>query len=126
MKHIHITLLAVVILSGCKGAEPLVPFNSSEFSRFDGVGKATIEGQAFAKTRGGDIKYPAGDAVYLVPATTHTTDWIVSNPLRYGVNWRTSMEVGIRACNFLLTYELIQGSKFLSHQFISLSCAAFA
>jgi hypothetical protein len=48
------------------------------------------------------------------------TDWVVSNPLRYGVNWRTSMEVGIRACNFLLTYELIQGSQFLSHQFISL------
>lgn len=45
------------------------------------------------------------------------TDWIVSNRIRFGVNWRTSMEVGIRACNMLLTYELIRDSKYITKEF---------
>ena len=45
------------------------------------------------------------------------TDWIVSNRIRFGVNWRTSMEVGIRACNMLLTYELIKESKSVTKEF---------
>ena len=45
------------------------------------------------------------------------TDWIVSNRLRFGVNWRTSMEVAIRACNMLLTYELIKKSNFITPEF---------
>lgn len=45
------------------------------------------------------------------------TDWIVSNRVRFGVNWRTSMEVGIRACNMLLTYELIRKSKYITNEF---------
>ncbi len=46
------------------------------------------------------------------------TDWIMNNKVRYGVNWRTSMEVAIRACNLLLTLELIKDSKYIDSKFI--------
>lgn len=41
-------------------------------------------------------------------------DFIANNPPRYGVNWACTMDVGIRAVNLLLTYDLIcsAGGKF--------------
>ena len=80
MKHIHIILLAVVFLCGCSAfkARELVPFSEGEFNIFNGTGKAVIEGQGFARTRGGEVRYAAGSDVFLVPATSHTRDWINS------------------------------------------------
>tara|TARA_Y100000768_G_scaffold387871_1_gene380761 strand:+ start:1672 stop:3699 length:2028 start_codon:yes stop_codon:yes gene_type:complete len=61
-----------------------------------------------------DKEHLAKECVYQI------TDWILNNRVRRGVNWRTTMEVSIRACNILLTVELIQNSKFVSKKFLSL------
>ena len=34
-------------------------------------------------------------------------DWIVANPPRFGVNWRTTMEVGIRAANWVWALSIL-------------------
>ncbi len=36
-------------------------------------------------------------------------DFIATNPPRFGVNWRCPMDVGIRAVNWLVAYDLFQG-----------------
>lgn len=42
-----------------------------------GIGKLT--GQAFTKTRGGDVKYAAGNTIVLNPVTTYSTEWFTVN-----------------------------------------------
>ncbi len=52
-------------------------------------------------------------------------DFISTNPPRFGVNWRTPMDVAIRASNWVLTYNLClaAGYKFTS-EFDSIICAS--
>jgi hypothetical protein len=37
-------------------------------------------------------------------------DFIATNPPRYGVNWRTAMDVGIRAANWVLAWDLFRSA----------------
>ncbi|SDD80077.1 heparinase II/III family protein [Sporomusa acidovorans] len=41
-------------------------------------------------------------------------DFVVENPPRFGVNWRCTMDVGIRVANWLVTYDLFKafGTEF--------------
>jgi hypothetical protein len=63
-----------VVLAACSSAPRApyawkAPFNEADFSSYNYSGKATVSGQAFLKTRGGDVKYGAGNVVSLTPAT---------------------------------------------------------
>ena len=51
--------------------------DSSIYRPYRARGRATVKGQAFLKTAGGDIKLGAGDKVYLVPATDEWSRFIV-------------------------------------------------
>jgi len=53
----------------------LATFNEAEYKQYAGEGTATIHGEAFLKTRGGDVKKAAGNPVYLNPVTTYSTEW---------------------------------------------------
>lgn len=68
---------------------PLVTFDPAGAEWAKGTGTATVEGQAFLKTRGGDVKYGAGNTVLLIPNVPHTFDWYTritsSNPNSAGV-----------------------------------------
>lgn len=72
---------AVLLLTGCAppapvtAPRPLVALDLASVAWAADSGTATVEGQAFLKTRGGDVKYGAGNTVYLVPNTPHTFDW---------------------------------------------------
>jgi hypothetical protein len=50
-------------------------FIEAEYAAYKGDGKSTISGQAFLKTRGGDVKYGAGNQVHLNPVTSYSTEW---------------------------------------------------
>jgi len=50
-------------------------FIESEYLPYGDTGTSIITGQAFLKTRGGDVKYGAGCMVYLNPVTTYSTEW---------------------------------------------------
>jgi hypothetical protein len=54
---------------------PLVPFDPAEVAWAKGSETATIEGQAFLKTRGGDVKYGAGNDVLLFPYSAQSFDF---------------------------------------------------
>jgi hypothetical protein len=52
-------------------------FLESEFAPYAGNGTSKIIGQAFLKTKGGDVKFGAGVEVVLVPVTAYTTEQYV-------------------------------------------------
>jgi hypothetical protein len=66
-------------------------------------------GRAYRAT--GDERY-AGEVVRTIE------DWIEQNPAGYGINWATSMEVAIRAVNWLWACQLIAPSEQLSQGFV--------
>jgi len=75
-------LLACSALGACMGAPPYMiqtAYNEADFTPYKAPGDATLHGQAFLKTVGGDVKTCAGNAVYLMPATAYNLE-IISAP----------------------------------------------
>src|SRR4051794_4753231 len=72
-----VVLVAVGLLQAC-AAKPKArqgAVNESEFLPYAGTGSSAIQGQAFLKTRAGEVRFGAGNAVYMVPATNFTREW---------------------------------------------------
>ena len=78
-----VTLIAIAS-SGCQApsspppqsqrpTEPPALFVEAEFAAYDGAGNSTISGQAFLRTRGGEVRVGAGQQVQLYPVTSYTT-----------------------------------------------------
>lgn len=67
-------------LGGCAPAQQPQPYaltatyQDAEFKPYGATGPATVKGQAFLKTVGGDVKTCAGNSVYLMPATVYNTE----------------------------------------------------
>ncbi|MDF0674341.1 MAG: hypothetical protein P0120_08370 [Nitrospira sp.] len=66
--YLVITLVSFFLLaqSGCIGnpqVEMKTPFSVNDFEPYKTKGQGKIYGQAFLKTRGGDVKIGAGDTV---------------------------------------------------------------
>ena len=71
------SLLAILLLiGGCAPAivKPVTPFNDADFAAYTKKGSASVHGQAFMKTNGGDVKYGAGNNVLLIPATRYSEE----------------------------------------------------
>src|SRR5260370_41390626 len=73
---ILITFLSLALVScAVPQQERVAKYEAAEYARYAGSGSARITGQAFAKTVGGDVKYAAGNTVWLYPVTSMTTEW---------------------------------------------------
>lgn len=72
-----VTLAAMAFLLGaCAAPQPMTSaFDPAEHAPFAGSGSGTIEGQAFLKTKGGEVKLGAGNLVSVVPATSYWREW---------------------------------------------------
>ena len=78
MRRYGVLVLVILthLLNGCvtPPVNRKVPFRESDFANYGGKGSARIVGQAFLKTRGGDVKFGAGNVVHLVPATGYSLE----------------------------------------------------
>lgn len=85
MKKVGIAVLLAGALAGCavpqQQAIPRVPFPVAEYAALPTTGTGSVTGQAFMRTVGGDVKYGAGSDVFLLPATSYTTQWYTENYL---------------------------------------------
>jgi hypothetical protein len=85
-------------------ADVKVPWELSRFQQLPTLGMAHVVT--------GDERYPA-------EAVRWIDDWIEHNPAGYGINWNTSMEVAIRAVNWLWGHALMAGSPALTGDFVT-------
>jgi hypothetical protein len=73
-----------------EGVDVKVPWELSRFGHLNALG------QAYLLTH---------DHKYLTEFMDQVTDWIDSNPVGFGVNWKCTMDVAIRAVNWLVASE---------------------
>jgi len=85
------------------GADIKVPWELSRFYHL-----VTL-GQAYFLT--GDEKYTR-EFIY------QTIDWIENNPPQFGVNWVCTMEVAIRAANWVLGFSYFKESNLVNEKFL--------
>ena len=75
MRHLlWLAVLLVISLNGCAPIPRNVAFNEADFAPYAAGGTASISGQAFLKTVGGDVKYGAGNTVFLMPHNSYTEE----------------------------------------------------
>jgi hypothetical protein len=76
MKHFKIiTALMLLTLNGCATKYNMIAkFDAQEFAPFAGSGSSSISGQAFLRTRGGEVRYGAGRTVTLIPKTNYSSE----------------------------------------------------
>ena len=88
--HRVLTFAAVLALSACASMMPQPPApisirtlaSKTDYEPYLTKGSATLTGQAFLTTVGGDVKKGAGRMVTLDPATPYSNEWYAS----YGTN----------------------------------------
>ena len=86
-----------------KGVDVKAPWELSRFQHFSALG------QAYYVTK--NEKY-AKEFIYEVE------DWIDNNPFLYGVNWKCTMDVSIRACNWIMGFYFFKDSPEMSEEFL--------
>lgn len=77
-RRLPLSLLAVCacFLAGCAAPKARTTvFDPAEYVPFSRTGTGAVEGQAFLKTKGGDVKVGAGEPVYLNPVTAYSTEF---------------------------------------------------
>jgi len=85
------------------GVDIKVPWELSRFQHLVALG------QAYAIT---------GDEKYSLEYIYEVIDWIENNPPQLGVNWVCTMDVAIRAANWILSLSFFKNSKFITNEFL--------
>ncbi len=78
MKKIALLLFVCFIASCVTMPQPkisMMTFPEQEYQNLQKSGSAVVKGQAFLKTRGGDVKVAAGNEVILNPVTSYSNEW---------------------------------------------------
>jgi hypothetical protein len=65
----------------------------------------------------GKAYWYTGDEMYATEFVTQISDWIDTNPVELGVNWSCTMDVAIRAVNWIWGYNFFCGSQSLTQEF---------
>lgn len=76
-------LIPVGCITPAQTVAPRMPFPAEEYERLPKTGTATVRGQAFLTTRGGDVKTAAGNVAILTPVTSFSMEWF--NYARQGI-----------------------------------------
>ena len=57
-----------------------------------------------------------GNEKYVKEILTQISSWWQANPFGYGMNWRSALELGVRAINWIWIYDLIKDSNEITDQ----------
>jgi hypothetical protein len=76
MRNLLFIILLSIFICSCAlpVSKRLVPFNEAQLLPYTSAGNSKIVGQAFLKTQGGDVKYGAGNNVYIEPDTAYSSE----------------------------------------------------
>jgi hypothetical protein len=77
IKIIIISIVALLISACVNQVQPhqmATPFSEKDFARYAKKGTSSITGQAFLKTRGGEVRFGAGETVTLIPVTAYSNE----------------------------------------------------
>ena len=102
-----------VVYGSVPGADVKVPW---ELARAQHLPRLAI---AYGAASKGDARFLPAER-YLSEVRDQILDFIATNPPRYGVNWRCTMDVGIRVANWVVACDILRshgaglGSKFLA------------
>ena len=69
-------------MSGCFSVKR-IPYNATDFANIKKSGTGIVTGQLFLKTRGGDIKFGAGNKIQLDPVTNYSLQWYKESYLKH-------------------------------------------
>ena len=86
-----------------EGVDIKVPWELSRFQHLNTLG------QAYALT---------GNGKYATEFVNQIDDWIASNPVGFGVNWKCTMDVAIRAASWLIASEYFRAGNALMADFL--------
>lgn len=92
----------IVIIKG-DGSDIKVPWELSRFQHLPTLGKSY---------------WLTGDERYAGEFVNEIEDWIESNPPLYGVNWACTMDVAIRAVNWIWGYHFFKESRQITNEFL--------
>ena len=73
--HQNVPTTPVYIISASSDTASQATFPENQYQTLEKNGKTEVTGQAFLKTRGGDVKYAAGNKVFLEPATPFAKEY---------------------------------------------------
>jgi hypothetical protein len=75
MKMIVFLLVVILLISACTPTYNIKSaFDVTKFEPYNKKGTGKVTGQAFLKTKGGDVKYGAGEEIKLVPSNSYTQE----------------------------------------------------
>jgi hypothetical protein len=94
-----------IIVRG-NGSDIKVPWELSRFQHLPTLGKAY---------------WLTSDEKYATEFVNEISDWIDSNPPQYGVNWTCTMDIAIRAVNWIWGYELFKNSPQITDELLAKS-----
>ncbi|MBU1599373.1 hypothetical protein KKG61_04625 [bacterium] len=95
-------LLFVCFIASCATMAPpqisRMAFPENEYQNLAKSGSAVVKGQAFLKTRGGDVKMAAGNDVILNPVTSYSNEWYE----KYYIQGKPLVEPDSRVWNYVI------------------------
>jgi hypothetical protein len=100
-RKLYVRLLPV--FNAVDNTDGKVPYELSRFQHLPTLGKAY---------------WITGDGKYSKEFVDEIEDWIVNNPPQYGVNWTCSMDIAIRAVNWIWGYYFFKDSPEVNDKFI--------
>ncbi len=66
----------------------------------------------------GEAYWFTGDEKYTKEFIDEIEDWIENNPSQFGVNWKCTMDVAIRACNWISGFYFFKDSREITDEFL--------
>lgn len=98
-------------------ADVKIPWELSRFQHLVTLGKAYWYAQNKARSAKHKENECQDPEKYAREFISEIEDWIENNPPGYGINWACSMEVAIRAVNWLWGYSFFSGESSLTETF---------